>query len=115
MTEQQITKLFDKEFRDVVWDSELEREKAHSYFKAGALSLLKETNNNSKYKETCEKAIEFLNTERKRISKGSAIRGFKLTDSVKKNIVARLKEGHTIDDFQKVITFKCDQWKNSKW
>ena len=48
--------------------------------------------------------IEYLNLK--------AGKNFKLVESNKKHINARIKEGFTLDDFKKVIDNKVTEWKN---
>ena len=48
--------------------------------------------------------IEYLNEK--------AGKNFKLVESNKKHINARIKEGFTLDDFKKVIDNKVTEWKN---
>lgn len=40
---------------------------------------------------------------------------YKITDSTKKMIRARQKEGYTLDDFKKVIDNKCNDWLNTPY
>ena len=35
---------------------------------------------------------------------------FKVTDKLKKSIGARMKDGHELEDFKKVIDSKCEEW-----
>ncbi len=52
--------------------------------------------------ELITKVIEYLN------SKSSS--SYTLTETNKACILARIKEGYTISDFQRVIDLKCSQW-----
>lgn len=51
--------------------------------------------------------VEYLNLKAEKAFRSN-------TDSTKKYINTRLKEGYTIDDFKKVIDLKVTQWKNDR-
>jgi len=42
-------------------------------------------------------------------------RGFRRTPTFSKLILARVNEGHSLDDFIHVINVKCSQWLNTEW
>lgn len=54
--------------------------------------------------ETAKQVLSYLNQQ--------AGRNFRAVQGTLKNIKARLKEGYTLDDFQKVVDCKVYQWRN---
>lgn len=42
-------------------------------------------------------------------------RGYRRTPAFSKLILARIREGHSFDDFIHVINVKCSQWLNTEW
>ena len=66
----------------------------------------KELNNKESNKDIYSEVVDYLNfmTNKK----------YKLVDSVKSSINARLKEGYTLDDFKTVIDKKCVEWSNTE-
>ena len=85
----------------------------------GVITSLQQSNNdditkNNKGKESKGKDISItLLTEIIGLLNTKADTTFKpTTESTRKHIHARLAEGYTIEDFKKVITHKCNEWKN---
>lgn len=60
-------------------------------------------NNKNIYIKNIDKIINYLNDKTNSHYKSS-------TSSTQKSIIARFKEGYTLDDFTKVIDTKCDDW-----
>lgn len=58
--------------------------------------------------------LDYLNDAKRKLTGNEALRGFRLTPSVKRLITPRLKEKFTIEDFKAVIDFKCESWKDNK-
>jgi len=61
-----------------------------------------------KTKELVSEVIKYLNSKA-----GTAYRS--RTEQTIKHIGAREREGYVLDDFKKVIDFKCSEWKNSEY
>ena len=59
--------------------------------------------------------LDYLNVARKELSTNKNVRGFQFTDSIKTVIQARLKEGHSVDDFKQIIDYKCHDWKGTTY
>lgn len=60
-----------------------------------------------------DKILDYLNEARKKISRNKNASGFRMNDSVKRTIGARIKEGYTEEDFRAVIDWKCKEWKGT--
>ena len=59
--------------------------------------------------------LDYLSEAKRKMTGNNALRGYRETAPYKRLISARIKEGHTIDDFKLVIDHKAESWKKTKF